>query len=214
MISDQLLNQVTIWPRTYDWRVERERGGALCEDKTPLPCFLHRIKMLYSRLAVNFSVAVVLFFRYIWSQEIYNDKWSVWCEILSLLKCKSWLPRWLWRQTSFIMTASCYIPPMSVKLETNCCKQIFPSPPIVAYNRIPNLRDLLVRSTLRGFCIQQERPFPVAFQNAIVQARSIHALWLVGDCVICRYNHPARGDYIDLRLLWMRSRANTVRDTE
>ena len=40
------------------------------------------------------------------------------------------------------------------------CKQIFPSPPIVAYKRSPNLGDLLVRSTLRDCSIQQEKPSP------------------------------------------------------
>ena len=37
----------------------------------------------------------------------------------------------------------------------------------------------------------------------------IHALWLVEDCVtlghnVCRYNHPARGDYSDLCWLFTR----------
>ena len=38
-------------------------------------------------------------------------------------------------------------------LSSNRCKQIFPSPSIVAYKSSPNLRDLLVRSTLRD-CTQ------------------------------------------------------------
>ena len=60
-------------------------------------------------------------------------------------------------QTPFVIT---YVPALSnfsttvrknvnILQSSNRCKQIFPSPPIVAYKRSPNLRDLLVRSTLR-----------------------------------------------------------------
>ena len=50
---------------------------------------------------------------------------------------------------------------------SNRCKQILPSPPIVAYKWGSNLRDLLVRSTLRACSIQQHL---LEFQIAIIFA--------------------------------------------
>ena len=59
-------------------------------------------------------------------------------------------------QTPFVITYTPALPNVSTVIRKNVnilqsstrCKQTFPSPPIVAYS--PNLRDLLVKSTVRG----------------------------------------------------------------
>ena len=83
-------------------------------------------------------------------------------------------------RTPFVITYNPALPNVSTTVRKNVnifqssnrCKQIFPSPPIVAYQWSSNLRDLhipdlLVRSTLRDCSIQQHLP---ASQNAIVYA--------------------------------------------
>ena len=60
-------------------------------------------------------------------------------------------------RTPFVITCTPALPNVSTVIRKNVnilqsstrCKQTFPSPPIVAYKRSPNLRDLLVKSTLR-----------------------------------------------------------------
>ena len=60
-------------------------------------------------------------------------------------------------RTPFVITYTPALPNVSTVIRKNVnilqsstrCKQTFPSPPIVAYKRSPNLRDLLVKSTLR-----------------------------------------------------------------
>ena len=71
-------------------------------------------------------------------------------------------------RTPFVITYNPAFPNVSTAVwkninilqSSNRCKQIFPSPPIVAYKRSPSLRDLLVRSALRDYSTQQEKPSP------------------------------------------------------
>ncbi|CAH3198947.1 unnamed protein product, partial [Porites evermanni] len=49
---------------------------------------------------------------------------------------------------------------INILQSSNRYKQIFPSPPVVAYKRSPSLPDLLVRSALSDCSIQQEKPSP------------------------------------------------------
>ena len=81
-------------------------------------------------------------------------------------------------KTPFVIT---YIPALSnfsttvrknvnILQTSNRCKQIFPSPPIVAYKRSPNLPDLLVRRTWLYVAYIKKNHLPEAFQNAIIHA--------------------------------------------
>jgi len=69
-------------------------------------------------------------------------------------------------RTPFVITYTPALPNVSTRIRKNInilqsstrCKQTFPSPPIVAYKWSPNLRDLLVRSTLRDRITLQKPP--------------------------------------------------------
>ena len=82
-------------------------------------------------------------------------------------------------RTPFLITFNPALPSASATVRKNLnilhssarCKQTFSPPPVVAYKRTPNLRDLLVRTQLRDNTNPQQKA-PLAFISVITLAAS------------------------------------------
>ncbi|CAH3030031.1 unnamed protein product, partial [Porites evermanni] len=71
---------------------------------------------------------------------------------------------------------------INILQSSNRCKQTCPSPPIVAYKRSPILFEVLVRSTLRDFSIQEKPSLDVLKCNhprCLTSDHSINVVLLI-----------------------------------